>query len=64
MDATDLAALQAIVGKDEKDPTKSRILINTKTISAIKSALPTAQSFLEKRATYKNSAIDLMKTVS
>lgn len=38
--------------------------INAKTVKAIMAALPTAQSFLEKRAWYKNQAVDLMSTVS
>ncbi len=49
----DKAELKKIVD-DEKMP------INKKTIEAIMKSLPTAQKFLEKRAGYKDKAVDIM----
>lgn len=57
MSETDKAELKKIADN-------ANMPINAKTVKAILAAIPTAQSFLEKRAWYKNQAIDLMSTVS
>ena len=55
MSPEDKKALKEVIGN---------VPIKEKTIEAIVKALPTAQSFLEKRSSYKESAIDLMSTVA